>query len=481
MDTRGQIIHAEYFGQTTVSPLGAAILLPLLTAVLSMSRQSAVAAFIAAVCFISDGQRISIAGLDFTPIRILIAVGALRVLMRSEYSQLKWQTIDWLFVCYAVWGYVAYALQYEFELAALVRRAGEMYTYTGSYFLCRCWLRNSEDVIALGKVFAVLAIPSALFFTAELATGRNIFSIFGGVSEWTNTRDGRLRCQGPFPHAILAGCFWAGTCPLIASLWWKGGTTRLIGVAGLAASMLIIVACASSTPILALAAMCGAAFLFPLRKQMRLIQITVLVGLVVIHFARAKPVWHLLGRVNVLGSSTGHHRYQLIDHAIQNFREWCLLGVKSTGHWGTQMFDVTNQYLLEGVRGGFLAMLLFIAILFVAFRKIGRAVQTGRNRSAILQAWLVGAALFGHAATFFSVSYFGQVPVIFWLTVAAAVAAASGVSNCRPAVVRRFRVAYPAALAGIPNARLAPAFWTSPVMGGSIVMQRHSGSWRWSK
>jgi hypothetical protein len=479
MDTRGQIIHAEYFGQTTLSPIGAAILLPLLTAVLSMSRRSAVAAFVAAVCFISDGQRISIAGLDFTPIRILIAVGAVRVLVRSEYSQLRWQTIDWLFACYAVWGYAAYALQYEFEFAALVRRAGEMYTYAGSYFLCRCWLRNSEDVIALGRVFAILAIPSALFFAAEWATGRNIFSIFGGVSEWTNIRDGRLRCQGPFPHAILAGCFWAGTCPLMASLLWRTGATRLIGIAGIAASMLIIVACASSTPILALAAMCGAASLFALRKQVRLIQITVLVGLIAIHFARAKPVWHLLGRINVLGSSTGHHRYLLIDHAIQNFREWCLLGVKSTGHWGPQMFDVTNQYLLEGVRGGFITMLLFIAILFVAFRKIGRSVEAGRQRTTMMQAWFVGAALFGHASIFFSVSYFGQVPVIFWLTVASAVAASSSASVSRSVAVPRFWVAYPAALAGIPNARFVPALSTGAVAGFPALQQ--SRSLRWSK
>jgi hypothetical protein len=474
MDIRGQVIHQEYFGTTTLSPIGAAVLLPLLLAVGTMSRRSAVAAFIAAVCFISDGQRISVAGLDFTPIRVLILVGAVRVLARAEFS-IKWQAIDGLFLSYVAWGYSAYALQYEFEVAALIRRAGEMYTYAGTYLLSRCWLRDGDDIAALGRTLAVLAIPSGLFFAAEWATGRNLFSVFGGVPEFTGMRDGRLRCRGPFPHAILAGCFWAGACPLIASLLWRKTSERLLGLVGLAAAMLVIASCASSTPILALAAMGAAATLFPLRKQIRWIQAAALGTLVVIHFAREKPVWHLLGRLNVIGSSTGHHRYFLIDNAIKHFHEWGLVGIKSTAHWGHQMFDVTNQYLLEGVRGGCVAMLLFLAVLLTAFRQIGKAMDIGHRRSAIIQAWFVGSALFGHASIFFSVSYFGQVPVIFWTTVAATLAAAQAVAK---AAVPRLRYAIPR------GARLVVASW--PAMPGHVVasvpaLAPRNERTRWSK
>ena len=481
MDTRGQIISEDYFGQTSLSPIGAAVLLPLLTMVAMMSRRWAVAAFVAAVCFVSDAQRISIGGADFTPVRMLIAVGVLRVLVRSEYTQLRWQTIDWLFAGYIVWGYLAYALQYGFEGAALVRRAGEMYTYAGIYFLCRSWLRDGEDVAAFARTLAVLAVPSGLFFAAEWVTGRNIFSVFGGVPELTGMRDGRLRCRGPFPHAILAGCFWAGAVPLMASLLWRGHAERLIGLMGIAGAMLVIAACASSTPVLALAAMCGAAALFPLRRQVRLFQIAVLLMLVTIHFAREKPVWHLFGRLNVLGSSTGFHRYRLIDAAIANFNEWALVGVKSTGHWGQQLFDVTNQYLLEGVRGGFLAMLLFLAVLAVAFRKIGKSVATGRDRPAMLQTWFVGAALFGHAATFFSVSYFGQVPVIFWSTMAAAIAATQVCRSGRRGAVPRLVVARPTPVFRMP----AAGCWSAPAAqlagGVSPIFQIRSRRTRWSK
>jgi hypothetical protein len=473
MDTRGQIVSKEHIGQTTLSPIGAAVLLPLLAAVLFLSRRWAVAAFVAAVCFVSDAQRVTLAGLDFTPLRMLIAAGALRVLIRSEYAALRWKLIDTLFTCYALWGFAAYAMLYEFDPAALVRRAGEMYTYAGTYFLCRCWVRDAEDVAALGRTLAVLAVPSGLFFAAEWLTGRNVFSVFGGVSEFTGMRDGRLRCRGPFPHAILAGCFWAGACPLIASLFWRGIAERPLALVGLGGALLVIAACASSTPILALALIVAAASLYPLRGRMRVVQIGILLSLLAIHFVRDKPVWHLLGRVNVLGSSTGHHRYLLIDHAINNFAEWSPIGVKSTAHWGTQMFDVTNQYLLEGVRGGFAAMLLFTTVLYLAFRGVGRAVRAKAGRANIVQAWLVGAALFGHAATFFSVSYFGQVPVIFWSTIAAAVAVAS------PLRARKAVVAARPATGRLTN----PAAITRPLPGcvGVVpVLQNSPRRVRWS-
>jgi hypothetical protein len=344
------------------------------------------------------------------------------------------------------------------------------------YFLFRMLIRSLDELKHTITGCVVIAVPVVLAFLVEHQTGRNLFAALGGVPSVTHVRDGRLRCQGAFPHAILAGCFWAGACPLIASLLWRGIADRPLALVGLGGALLVIASCASSTPILALALIIAGASLYPVRGRMRAIQIGVVALLMVIHFVRDKPVWHLLGRVNVLGSSTGHHRYLLIDHAIKNFAEWSPVGVKSTAHWGTQMFDVTNQYLLEGVRGGCGAMLLFIAVLFLAFRGIGRAVRAKAGRATVVQAWLVGAALFGHAAIFFSVSYFGQVPVIFWSTVAAAVAVAAPASARRAACVPR-AVAARAAAAPRP-AFVRPA---RPARVGILhILQSHPRRARWS-
>jgi hypothetical protein len=85
------------------------------------------------------------------------------------------------------------------------------------------------------------------------------------------------------------------------------------------------------------------------------------------------PVWFLLARLTVVGGSTGYHRAYLIDRAIANFGEWFLVGVPSTSHWGWGLQDVTNQFIVEGTRGGLLTLVLFVAVIVYCFKGLGLA------------------------------------------------------------------------------------------------------------
>jgi hypothetical protein len=271
--------------------------------------------------------------------------------------------------------------------------------------------------VALALV--VISVPVATAFLFEFATGTNLFSAFGGVPTRTVVRDGRLRCQGAFAHAILAGCFWAAAVPLMAARWWRGRVGKASAIVGVGCGGLIIVACASSTPVLGV--LCGVlgAGMFLLRRRMRLVRWGVVTTLVLLAIAMKAPVWHLIARVNVVGGSTGYHRYKLIDSAVNYFDEWWLFGTKSTAHWGWLMYDVTNQYILEGVRGGVLTMTLFIATIALAFRRVGwlwRAAGTDRWRVAF--AWALGVSLFVHCMSFVSISYFGQIIMLWYLSLA---------------------------------------------------------------
>lgn len=412
----------DYVDQTTLSTAGAAVLVPLCALVFLGHRRYAMLAVLASACFISTAQRISVFGADFNSLRILIIVGIARVFIRGDTRGIKWRRIDVFVAAYIVVAFSAYVLLHQ-TLAAAIFRIGEMYTNGGVYFLFRCWLRRSEDLVDFAKSLAILAIPVAFFFAVEWTTGRNSFAVFGGVSAVTILREGRLRCQGPFPHPILAGCFWAGAVPLIVSLCWQQAASgiRWLGIAGAIASLSIIVASSSSTPLLAVAGSILAACFLPLRRRMRAVQLSTVLALIGIHFVKEKPVWHLVSRLNVLGGSTGWHRYYLIDQAVNRVGEWGLMGTRSTAHWGHQLFDVTNQYILEGVRGGLASMLLYTAVLWCAFYCVGRAAcQHGVSRRQVILPWCVGCALFGHTLAFIAVTYFGQVPVIFWSTIAAA-------------------------------------------------------------
>jgi hypothetical protein len=141
------------------------------------------------------------------------------------------------------------------------------------------------------------------------------------------------------------------------------------------------------------------------------VQVVVLCTLVLLHLAMKAPVWHLIARVTLAKGSTSYFRFMLIDQAIHRFGEWALLGTRSTAHWFWGGQDVTNHYILEGVRG---------ATIVVAFWMVGRlrAVTEGRRIPNIMM-WAMGVSLFVHCTNFIGVSYFGQAPLVWFFTLGA--------------------------------------------------------------
>ena len=91
----------------------------------------------------------------------------------------------------------------------------------GAYYIGRTYIKNRYDFQRMVIVLGWISIIVAFLFLIERASGRNMFSIFGGVPEITLIRDGRLRCQGPFSHPIMAGVFWASILPWYVAFWFN--------------------------------------------------------------------------------------------------------------------------------------------------------------------------------------------------------------------------------------------------------------------
>ncbi|MEJ5260052.1 MAG: hypothetical protein WHS88_07680 [Anaerohalosphaeraceae bacterium] len=407
--------NLEYADQTTLHPLGLIAVLCLGVCVLFVPRRWSVVPFLLIACFISTAQRLVLFGADLTLLRILVLFGFLRVLIRNEYQPFTWNLLDTLVTAWLLSQTAIYTLQIG-TTSALMNRLGFAFESLGCYFYFRTQIRDWKDVSSAITGCIWISVLVAVFFMIEWSTGRNLFAFFGGVPEITAVREGRLRCQGAFSHPILAGCFWVSLLPLMACHWWKSPSDRRLAAVGVVCCLLIVAACSSSTPVAGIFFALLGGGLFALRRHLSLIRWGVVVLLVVLHFVREKPVWHLVSRVNIVGGSTGWHRYHLMDAAIRHFGEWALLGTPSTAHWGYGLNDVTNQYILEGVRGGLLSLLLFIGVLTAAFVKAGRlqrSVKTDRYRLYLF--WALGVSLFVHCMNFIAVSYFGQIYVIFFL------------------------------------------------------------------
>jgi hypothetical protein len=408
----------DWANQTSLHPLGLAAVIILGLAMLALPRRWAVLPMVLMACFIPPGQRIVLWSLNFDLLRVLVLCGWVRLLFRGENRQFVFKPIDAALIAWAVTATIVYSLALG-SLEGMKYKLGTSFDALGMYFLFRCLIRDWQDLDQAIKCFILVSVPVAIAFGIESMTGKNVFSIFGYVPADTMIRQERLRCQGAFAHPILAGSFWASMMPLIAARWWAGTKQHVSTLVGLAASGLIILFCASSTPVFAVVIGLVGAALFPLRYYMRWIRWGVFLTLVELHLVMKAPVWHLLSRADILHGSTGWHRFYLINETVNRFGEWWFLGTLSTAHWGRGLFDVTNQYVLEGVRGGVWTLVLFLVVIALAFGSVGRLWRSvDRDQAKLAMSWALGVALFIHCMTFLAVSYFGQIILVWYLLLA---------------------------------------------------------------
>jgi hypothetical protein len=408
--------QSDYYGETTVHPLALVALVVAMALTLLLPRKWALLPALCLVCFVPSSQRLVLLTLDFTFVRLLAFAGLARCVMRNEYAGFKFNKLDKFMI---IWGVAEMVLATLSSNRGPVYFAGEIVTRLGLYFFARMVIRSYADVHRITVAMAFFAIPVAVAFVYEHFTAHNIFSVFGGVPAKTDLRQGRLRCQGAFAHPILAGCFWASMTPLMVALW-RDPRKRAFALVGLAMSSVIVLMCASSTPVFAMLIAVVGMLMIRVRRRMRLIAWGTLVLLVCLHMVMNKPVWHLLARVSVVGGSTGWHRYALIDGFVNHWREWIVRGSgRGAAHWGRGLFDVTNYYIIQGLRGGIVLLVLFIIVLASGFKMVGRTWRkVDRDRLKRVTAWAVGVVLFQHCMNFIAVTYFGQINVVWCMHLA---------------------------------------------------------------
>lgn len=370
--------------------------------------------FILGACFIPADQRIIIMDLDFTPLRILVLAGFLRMLVQERNYGIRWNSFDKIVFTWAICGALIYCIRWG-NTKAFVNRSGVLLDICGLYWIFRKNITSWDDIRLNLKLFAVCSLFLAALVGWEWMTGRNPFALLGRVA--TIVREGNYRCQASFPHSIILGLFWATLVPLFISLA-RTEQNTVFYWAAIAAGVFMVIASASSTPIVVLAVVLFGIFGFKWRRHTRQVALCLLAFLTGVHIIMEAPLWHLISRVSIIAGSTGWHRYNLIRQAINHFGEWALIGCRSTRHWGWGMQDITNQYVLEGVRGGLLTLVLFVAMLLYAFKITLNISLKDTKYEQYCFSWCFFVTLLGHSVAFLGLSYFGQITVPWYMMLA---------------------------------------------------------------
>jgi hypothetical protein len=446
-------------GTTFINGIGLVFTLLMCVLMLALPRRYALVPVIILTCYMTMGERIMVAGANFTMIRIVTLAGWTRIIGRGEIRSLRLNAIDKAIIAWTIAAIVTYTLLWQTG-QAFFNRLGFAYDAFGMYFLFRFLIRDLNDIKWMVRILAILIGPLAAAMLAEKLTGRNVFAIFGGVMEFTRLREGSLRCQGPFAHPILAGSFGATLLPLFVGLWYQGKKNHRLAAIAVISCLVITVTSASSGPFLAAMAGMIGLLMWHRRQWLRTIRWGILLGLIALHLKMKAPVWFLIARADVFGGSTGWHRAALIDGAVKHFGDWWLVGVKDTGYWSGEthlLADVTNEYVWQGVQGGLLTLLLFVLIIVLCFRGVGRTARLMQGRwpaPDLFCTWSLGAALFAHVVNYLSITYFDQNFVNWYLLLSMISTAAGAYVFARPRPVA----------SAVPTAEVGTAKpWSGPV------------------
>ncbi len=366
-------------------------------------------------------ERVLIADLDFTAIRILLVCGWLRLIIRTEYhSVMKMNIIDKTMILYVFWTILSYVLMWQ-TFGSLIYKLGGASYFLGTYFLVRFYINDLDDVERMIRVFLYLSIFIAVFVAIERSTQSNYFSFLGGVPYTTIVREGKLRCFGPFSHPITLGSFGAFLLPLAFYMLWKVKDSKILGLISLISSIVIVYSSSSSGPVFSLAASVIGLLIWNLRKHMRHIIWGIFLAIIGLEIVMKAHFWALINRIGIFSSSSHYHRFLLVDQVIARFNEWWLIGVKSTEHWNldVNLWDVSNNYARIAVDGGLLALVLFIIIIVLCFRHVGKMRNLAhKNIEHQKLFWVLGVGMFSYVISFIGVSLWDQTIIIWYLIIA---------------------------------------------------------------
>jgi len=421
---------------TLLHPLVALVMAVAIVLILCLPRKYVMTPLLLAIFTIPLGQVVVLGGAHFTMARILILAGLARLLISRGSSPRSvfaggLNTIDRAFLLWAVLFLAIFSLQ-EMKTQALIKSLGSFLDAVGGYILMRALIRDREDVQRTIKVFAALCVLLGTSMIIEQIIHLNVFGMLGGIPSMPAERDGRIRSQAALQVYLTAGAFGATLLPLLVWLWTEG-KSKVVASLGILGATAMTLTSNSSTPQVAYAGGIVAICFWPARKQMRLFRWGLVITLLGLHLAMKAPVWALINRLDLTGSSSSYHRFMLVDNCMRHFTDWWLLGYKYYDTWGFDMWDLSNQYVAYALRGGLATLVMFLLIISRSFGRLGRArklVEGNSNQEWLF--WCLGCAMLSHIVVYFGVNYFDQMQFAWYALLAIISAAVAGAAS--PAV-----------------------------------------------
>lgn len=348
----------------------------------------------------------------------MILFGVFRIVLKQEINTIRLNILDKITLIFVIIKTLTYVLLWQ-SFSALIMMIGSGFDILGIYFLSRFFIQRAEDIFTFFRLMSVLLILIATFVTIEAFTGKNLFYIFGGLPEFSEIRDGIVRCRGPFGHSISMGIFAAMFIPYLYYTFFIVKTDKVITLITFFAILVIEINTGSSTPIISMIAAIFGCLMWSFRYYYKNIYLSFTFLLVTFQVFMNAPVYHLIKHFSLFDSSSIYHRFELIDEAINRFAEWWFVGTKGVANWGYLLGDTANHFVGVAVGGGIFSLITFILIIVISFKTLGWAIiYYSKKRNAQYMALMLGTMLFACIVSFFGISLWDQLIIAFYTNIA---------------------------------------------------------------
>src|SRR5262249_51475474 len=139
--------------QSDVTPVALLAVLVMASLIWALPRRFAVCPLLVMVCLMPLGQQLVLFGLHFYLFRLLLLVGAARVMARHEAAAVKWTGADRLFIWWVLVS-VIFGTMSKLTPEHFVNRLGDAYNALGCYFFIRCVIVDFEDTVIAVRTLA---------------------------------------------------------------------------------------------------------------------------------------------------------------------------------------------------------------------------------------------------------------------------------------------------------------------------------------
>ena len=399
--------------------------------VITLRPKHAFVAYVVGLLWYPAYLAVSIGTIDILVGRFVVTV----LLMRCYFNEgirrkFTWNRLDTLVTLSMVVYVGAYLITQVNPIAqTLEGRGGFVMDTWCAYLAARFIVTDRSKLISIIKCIGIAMVPLAILGVIESATGWQPFASMWRFSPWfrggrfvSEGRFGFARAVGPFSHAILFGGVFAMFLPLIYYFRREKGDWRSFAYIISGIVLLGALSSMSSGPWVMVIVV---VFSLTMEKHKQLIKpllIFLVFSCISIGILSNRPFYHVLASwANPLGGASWH-RAKLIDLAIENFNEWWMVGYgdKDPG-WGPQLgmgrSDITNEYILNGVRYGILGIIALCAVLAKAFRNLISTYRRLRHPEMKSLCWAFGSLLFSVVVAWMSVSFFGQLSTLVYCSI----------------------------------------------------------------